>query len=58
MFCGLFCNHYLSHVQYNYIMIKFEWLAADILLIPSCVGLVSSQIFQSKINEFIKPMGR
>jgi hypothetical protein len=38
-------------------MIKVEWLAAEILLILSSVGLVTGKICWLRICAFIQPMG-
>ncbi len=53
----LLCNHNQSHVEYHYPMIKVEWLAAEILLILSSVGLVTVQICRRRFCAVVQPMG-
>jgi len=46
---ALFCNQYLSNVEYNNPMTKVDSLAAVILLILCIVGLVNDQKWWRKI---------
>jgi hypothetical protein len=44
-------------VLYHYPMLKVEWVAGDVLIILSSVGLVNDQICRCRIFAFVQPMG-